>query len=267
LPETDLWVFSAACCLLIFLLTVKKNKIVPLLGSILTPVLLLSLAAIAFFSLKSTSLPAIDGSAWASFKNGIFQGYQTMDLLAAFFFSTFVINHLKDQSKDQSHAFSIFIKSSLIGATLLSIVYIILVILGASYAQEFATVPPQEMLAYVAEASLGSFAAPIVCCTMVLACITTAIVLASLFAEFLKKEIAKDKIGLPLALIITLAIAFVISTLEFSGISRILGPILDAIYPALIVMTILGIFHKLWGWRSIKLPFAIAFLAKVLLRI
>lgn len=267
LPDTGLWIFSAVCCLLIFLLTVKKNKIVPLLGSILTPVLLVSLAAIAFFSLKSTTIPVIDGSAWASFKNGIFQGYQTMDLLAAFFFSTFVISHLKDQSRDQPHTFSIFIKSSFIGAALLSIVYIVLVILGASYAQELANVPPQEMLAYVAEASLGSFAAPIVCCTMVLACITTAIVLASLFAEFLKKEIAKDKIGLPLALIITLAIAFVTSTLEFSGIARILGPILDAIYPALIVMTVLGIFHKLWGWRSIKLPFAIAFLAKVLLRI
>jgi LIVCS family branched-chain amino acid:cation transporter len=267
LPDTGLWIFSALCCGVIFLLTVKKNKIVPLLGSILTPILLISLAAIAVFSLNGAHIPTIDGAAWSSFKNGIFQGYQTMDLLAAFFFSTFVINHLKDQSKDQPHAFSIFIKSSLIGAALLSIVYVVLVILGAAYAPELASVPPQEMLAYVAKASLGSFAAPIVCCTMVLACITTAIVLASLFAEFLKKEIAKDKIGLPFALIITLAIAFVISTLEFSGIARILGPILDAIYPALIVMTVLGIFHKLWGWRSIKVPFAIAFLAKVLLRI
>lgn len=267
LPSTGLWIFSAICCGLIFLLTVKKNKIVPLLGSILTPILLLSLAAIAIFSLKTAHVPIINGSSWNSFKIGIFQGYQTMDLLAAFFFSTFVINHLKGQSKDQPNTFSIFIKSSLLGAALLSIVYIILVVLGATYAPELASIPPQEMLAYVAKASLGSFAAPVVCCTMVLACITTAIVLTSLFAEFLKKEIAKDKINFPFALIITLAIAFFTSTLEFSGIARILGPILDAIYPALIVMTVLGIFHKLWGWKSIKLPFAIAFLAKVLLRI
>lgn len=38
-------------------------------------------------------------------------------------------------------------------------------------------------------------------------------------------------------LAITLAIAFFVSTLEFSGIASFLGPILEAIYPALIILT------------------------------
>ena len=244
MPETSLWLFSAISCALIFALTIRKRSIVSLLGSILTPLLLLSLAAIGVFGLISVDLPAASASgSWTSFKEGIFQGYQTMDLLAAFFFSTFVIDHLRS-SQNGSNSLPIFFKSSLIGAGLLSLTYCVLVSLGAMYAPSLAAVPPQEMLGFIAHASLGPWAAPIVCVAIIFACLTTAIVLTSLFADFLRKEVTKDKINNPSALIATLVIAFAISTLEFSGIAKILGPILEVIYPVLIVLTVFSIFHK-----------------------
>lgn len=264
-PDAALWVFSLSSCAIIFLLTIRKNRIVPLLGSVLTPILLVALALIAIFGLTNSNIPEVStAGTWDSFKNGIFQGYQTMDLLAAFFFSAFVIKHLKEKS--DSNNLSIFLKSSLIGAGLLSAIYFILVMLGAIYAPELASIPPQEMLGFVAQAALGSWAAPIVSAAMVLACLTTAIVLTSLFANFLKEEVTKDRINNSVAIITTLAIAFFTSTLEFSGIARIIGPILEAIYPALIVLTVLGILHKLWGWSTVRVPIAIAFVAKLLLR-
>ncbi len=269
LPETPLWLFSILCCALTFFLTIRKNKIVPLLGSILTPILLLSLGAIAIFGFISAEIPAVTSNgSWDSFKNGIFQGYQTMDLLAAFFFSVFVIKHLKNHSstEDRAHSLSIFLKASMLGAGLLSFIYILLVLLGSIYAPALAHIPPQEMLGYVAQAALGSWAAPIVCCTVVLACITTAIVLTSLFSDFLRKEVTKEKINNSTAILTTLGIAFLISTLEFSGIARFLGPILEAIYPALIVLTVLSIFHKLRGWNTVRMPIAVAFLIKLLSR-
>ncbi|MBM3184167.1 MAG: hypothetical protein FJZ64_02550, partial [Chlamydiae bacterium] len=97
IPETPLWLFSIISCGVLFFLTIKKNRIVPLLGTILTPVLILFLLAIVCFAITSHPMPQsveLPSSLWASFKEGIFQGYQTMDLLAAFFFSTFVIKHL-----------------------------------------------------------------------------------------------------------------------------------------------------------------------------
>ncbi|MGB7978790.1 MAG: branched-chain amino acid transport system II carrier protein [Chlamydiales bacterium] len=267
LPDTPLWLFSMVCCALTFFLAIRKNRIVPLLGTILTPLLLLALSAIALFGLLSADLPPVSpNGSWSSFKNGIVQGYQTMDLLAAFFFSAFVIKHLKERGPTAQSSLPVFLKSSVIGAGLLSIVYVILVLLGAIYAPKLASVPPQEMLGFVANEALGSFAAPIVCCTVVLACLTTAIVLASLFAEFFKKEVMREKINSGTALIVTLAIAFGISTLEFSGIARFLGPILEAVYPALIVLTVLSIFHKLWGWSTVRMPIAIAFVLKLLSR-
>lgn len=266
-PNTSLWLFSLISCAVIFLFTIRKNRIVTILGAVLTPILLLSLAGIAYFGLTSAEMPvATDNGSWESFKNGIFQGYQTMDLLAAFFFSIFVIKHLKDRQTENANMLPVFFKSSLIGAGLLSVIYFVLVALGAVYAKDLATVPPQEMLGFVAQSSLGPMAAPIVCCAVILACLTTAIVLASLFADFLRKEVTKNKISSPVAMITTLLIAFFTSTLEFSGIAKIIGPILEVVYPALIVLTVLSIFHKLWGWSMVRFPIAVAFLAKLLFR-
>lgn len=263
-PGTPLWLFSLAACTLLFLLTIRKNRIVPMLGSILTPLLLLSLGAIAVFGLTSMpSVPAPETGGWDAFKMGIFQGYQTMDLLAAFFFSTFVINHLR-QNHCSTSSLSTFLKSSLIGAGLLSTVYLVLVVLGASYAPKLEGVPAPEMLGVIAQYALGPYAAPIVCVAVVLACITTAIVLTSLFSDFLRKEVAKEKISPMLSILTTLAIGFFISTLEFAGIMRFIGPILECIYPALIVMTLFSIAYKTLGWRAVRIPTAIALALKLL---
>ncbi len=266
IPDTTLWVFSLISCALIFLLTLRKNRIISLLGLILTPLLLVSLAAIAIFGLCKVDLPVsqLHGS-WESFKNGILQGYQTMDLLAAFFFSVFVIKHLKQKNTDASFtSLPIFLKSSLVGAGLLSSVYFALVLLGSMYAPLLASIPPQEMLGFIAKQALGSFAAPVVCIAVILACLTTAIVLTSLFSDFLKHEISRNRLPTAVTLLTTLAIAFCISTLQFSGIMAFISPILEFIYPALIVMTVVSIFHKLWGFKSVRAPTAIAVLLKLL---
>lgn len=267
-PDLPLWIFSLVSCAIIFALTVRKNRIVVLLGTVLTPILLLSLAAIAFYGLSVTDLPIAQSSgSWTSFKEGALKGYQTMDLLASFFFSVFVIRHLQaDQSSAENpkESLPIFMKASIVGATLLSSIYVVLVLLGSMYAPQLANIPPQEMLGRVAELALGAWAAPIVSATVALACLTTAIVLASLFADFLKKEISKDRLPSTIALLTTLVIAFFISTLKFSGIMAFIAPILEFTYPALIVLTVVSVCHKLFGLKIVRTPIAIAMLLKLL---
>lgn len=256
-PDASLIVFSLVACAVLFWTTINKSRVVPMLGSILTPVLLLSLVLIALFGLWFKPLPPEDARhAWLAFQEGFFQGYQTMDLLAAFFFSTVVIRHLEKKAKDTEprKLTKMFLHSALVGTTLLSVVYCALVLLGATYANELVDVPPQQMLAVVAQQAMGAWSAPIVCTFVVLACLTTGIVLATLFAEFLKHEISKNKLSDAAAMCITLAIAFVISTLDFAGIARFLTPILQALYPALIVLTAINISSKLFGVHSPRWP-------------
>jgi LIVCS family branched-chain amino acid:cation transporter len=264
-PNTPLWIFSLASCCLLFITTFKKSRIVPILGSILTPILLISLTAVAFFGIFSGTLPEASAEhGWESLKIGFFKGYQTMDLLAAFFFSTFVINHLQQKSKEESSSLPLFFKSAMLGAGLLSLVYVIFVVLGSMYAPHLQGVSGPEMLTRIAFISLGTYAAPIACTAILLACFTTAMVLTSLFSDFLRKEVSKDKIPASLSIMITLAIGFFISTLGFNGIMSFIGPILEAIYPALIVLTLTNIAHKTVGWKFIRIPTIFTFLLKFL---
>lgn len=262
-PSLTLPLFSVLFCLLTFFITTNKSKIVPVLGKWLTPFLLVSLFAIAGFGYYYSAPVQIESGDWQkAFSNGIFQGYQTMDLLAGFFFSTFVIRHLETHS-DGSSMTRQFIKSSLIGGGLLSVVYLLLVYLGSAYGTTLNGVAPQEMLGLIAQQALGSYSAPIVCTAVVLACFTTAVVLATLFAEFLENEVSQKKLSPLWAMAITLGIAFLVSTLDFAGIARFLGPILEAIYPALIVMTVLNVCTKIWGTKERRWPIALTLAAKL----
>lgn len=270
-PDASLPFTSLLLCISIYCLAVNKNKIISALGTVLTPLLLLAIAMIAFFGLKQGTIPdTISLSGWNALKNGFFQGYQTMDLLAAFFFSQFVIKHLHTKlSSDEAgrSLFKVFWKSSLIGAAILSSIYFALVMLGWIYSPILTDIPPQEMLGVIAIESLGSIAAPCVCIAVLFACLTTAIVLASLFADFLRNEVAKNKIGNKQSLLITLGIAFVVSTFDFAGIARFLGPMVEIIYPALIMLTLINIANKFLGKKSSHWPFSLTLAAKTLLAI
>lgn len=268
-PAAPLPVTSLLMCFIIFLLSINKNQIMTILGSILTPLLLVSIAGIVFFSLNSAHLTEQASlTSVNAFKNGFFKGYQTMDLIASFFFSGFVIKHLyqaNSPQKEDKNILKLFVKASLVGAVLLYSVYFLLVLLGWLYAPILSSVPPQEMFGRIALESLGEFAGPCVCAAVIFTCITTAIALTSLFGEFLKHEVMQDKIGSHAALLITLSIAYLVSNLEFSGIANFLGPILEAIYPALIILTVINIACKLFGMRSTHWPFTLTLVTKLCL--
>ncbi|MGE3954619.1 MAG: branched-chain amino acid transport system II carrier protein [Parachlamydiales bacterium] len=254
-PTLSLPLFSALFCALVFACTLRKSRIIPLLGSLLTPFLLLSIGVIVLFALKGESPPTTaEGSPLPAFVSGLVTGYQTMDLVAALFFSSFVIGLLK-RGEGRAHLFG---KSALIGAGLLAAVYVALVAIGSLYAPDLVGVAPQELLATVANQALGPVGGPIVAAAIVLACLTTAIVLAELFAQMLRVDLTKGRLPPKVAMGITLLIGLLISTLEFSGIARFLGPILEVAYPALILFTLSAIVYRLWGVRPRRWPIFLA---------
>lgn len=265
-PGLPLVPTSLGLCLLIFVLTYNKHKIVSVVGAYLTPFLLASIATISYFGYAGGAAEAKEsGEALSAFTNGFFQGYQTMDLLAAFFFSTFIISHLKgkDDSESKKYSLNLFLKSSLIGAGLLGAVYFLLVMLGSFYSSQLAGVEPKEMLGKVALLTLGPYAAPVVAAAVVLACLTTAIVLTVLFADFVRYDIAKGRIGNARSLSLTLAIGFLVSTLDFGGIASFLGPILETVYPALILLTVVNIAGYFMGFKTSHWPVTAAIALKL----
>jgi len=95
-PSLSLLAASFLSCIAVYFLTVNKNKIIPILGTILTPLLLVAIFTISIVAVVRESFPIAlshNGASWGAFKTGFFQGYNTMDLLGSFFFSTFIIEH------------------------------------------------------------------------------------------------------------------------------------------------------------------------------
>lgn len=260
LPDMPVWVFSAGACLLIYLLTFRRKNMIDILGYVLTPILLGSLAIIAVKGLLTA--PEIGPSEHPSdsmFAHGLEDGYQTMDLLGAFFFSSIVILCLKkalhpSQHSDYKKLISMSLKAGCIGMTLLAIVYVSFSYVAAANSAILSNTPQSEMISVLSHHILGPYAGIVASCAVAFACLTTAIALASVFAEFIHEDISQMKLGYRTSLAITLIITFLMSTLEFAGIIGFLSPILFMVYPALIVLSGVNMLHKLYGFKWVKLP-------------
>lgn len=250
-PSIPFWVFSLSFCALIGVLIWQRNKIVSIIGLVLTPFKLGSIALLILFGLwyGSDALPAIHSSNH-SFWLGVNQGYQTMDLIAAFFFACtiyeYLQNRLQETSKHPSSTqlFRWSLGASLVGAFLLSIVYVGFTMLGAKYAASLQTVAPEAMLVEIAKQALGYYAMPIVGFTLAISCLATATVLTTLFVDFIKDDISHGRLSRPQAIFLTLGLSFVMSLLGFKTICQVLGTVLELIYPLLVVFAIIQIVRK-----------------------
>ena len=264
-PGTTLVIFSAVACFIILFMSMDKSKLVSLLGTVLTPVLLIALAIIlgkgAFGEASQVDTAHTVSMA---FSHGLLEGYQTMDLLAAFFFGAVVVRHLRrilPAAVDEATVLKITFNACVVGATLLAVIYVGFVYLGSHYAGILGGVNVEQYLGTIATHTLGTYAGLVVCVAVILACLTTAVVLVSVFTEFFQEKIVCNKVSYVTSAVLTLVASFCVSTLKFSGIAAFIGPILEATYPGLILLTILNIAHKKYDITVVKLPVYATFVA------
>lgn len=260
--EMPLPLFSGLAALLIFFCSFQRKRLIALLGGVLTPILLLSLVALIFFGLTGpASLNPISPPSWNSFIEGLLGGYNTMDLIAAFLFATVVLPHFKKEAiGGDSSLLQKVLYSSLIAAALLLLTYV-----GLSWVSSYhgwtldGSFPPEELLGAIASKLLGPVGALIAAIAVITACLTTAMTLTSIFADYLRKDLCKEKIGSTTALALTLVTTTLFANLGFSGISTFLEPILQICYPGLIVLTLLNILHRLYRFDMVKWPVFLTF--------
>lgn len=256
LDTVSLPIFSVISCSVIWIFTFRRNNIVDALGYILTPLLLGSLAIIIIVGLiNAPQAPEAGHEIFEIFIKGLNDGYQTMDLLGAFFFSSVVLASLKKNilltNKDNTkRLLGITLRASAIGAVLLALVYIGFSYVASYHSEALSNVSSDELISIIAVHVLGSHAAIVACVAVSLACLTTAIALSAVFAEFVQKELLSNKISYGIALSGTLIITFFVSTLNFTGIAAFLTPILQVCYPGLITLCFVNIFYKLRSQQS-----------------
>ncbi len=264
-PGLSLFVFSLISALLIFVLTVRESKLLDILGYYLSPILIVSLAVVIIKTLLSGSTAGLGRLDITNlFAYGFIEGYKTMDLFAAIFFASVVLGILRKTlviktSKD-THSLELkTFRVSCVAAVLLGAAYI-----GMSYAAAFQGnvllgVPAEELLVTIAYNVMGSAFGVFASAIVALACLTTAITLAVLFAEFMRSELFNNKINYLTSLVITLIVTTYYANLGFGKIVEYAGPFLEIAYPSIIVLALVNIAYKAFNFKYVMIPVYLTF--------
>ncbi len=245
IPSVSLWEFSAIYFLIVIFLCIKQSKVIDIVGAILAPVMFI---ALMYLILKGVTSPLgeITLQAYNSsvVKEGILAGYQTMDMMAAIVFSSGVIIAIKSKGyTDKKHQFKIISLSGIVAAVALFIVYGGLTYIGATASSIYPEVAQSELLIKITDQLIGRNGVIVLGIIVGIACMTTSIGLVSSSSSFFV-EISNEKFKYTHLVILFSFISYLISTMGIDTIIQVAAPILDLIYPVLLILVFLGLFEK-----------------------
>ncbi|MBS0288598.1 MAG: branched-chain amino acid transport system II carrier protein [Proteobacteria bacterium] len=253
LPHLSLSWFSLAFCAVCFVICLRDRWIINFLGKWIGPLLLSCL--LLLFGLGIYYAPALDTTSLLpkeAFSDGFYRGYQTMDLFAAFFFSSLMFKQIQEKMGTEVDNITLIkaaLKPSIIGASLLALIYFGFAYLGAHY-HALSLGSPELILPTIATHLMGDKAAFIIGVIMIFSCLTTAVALNNIYARYLC-SLFKIPNHFHWMLLATTVVSFLVSLFDFKGIAGFLSPILDISYPSLILLTFLSLFTK--GYQKLKI--------------
>ena len=234
LPNFNPLVFSIIFFLIVIALTITKSKVVDVIGKVLTPILLVSLAILIIKGIATpigdmSQVPQIENNVFAE---GIAQGYQTMDALGAVALAALVMNSIISKGyTNRAEKRKILIKSNAVAAIFLILVYGGLCYIGATASTSLDPEIGQTLLlTTLTHLIMGYWGKVLLAIIVFFACLTTAVGLTSVAAEYYE-EVSKGRLSYKVLVVAICAISTVISTVGVSDIIKIAGPLLDIIYP------------------------------------
>jgi branched-chain amino acid:cation transporter, LIVCS family len=237
-----LWIFSLVYSALVFIVISKKLGILDILGKWITPLLLICIGAVCYQGLFQSSGEVLGvGAKDGLVIQGIAEGYNTMDLIASFFFSASVIHILYQSGGSMKQSLSLMARSSIIGMGILATVYVCLIAVSAKHAVLLESVPKDQALAYLSQTLMGSTWSILAIIAIVLACFSTSIALILAYTDYLHDEIFKQSQHPVLSVVVALAVTFVMSLFGLQGITYVTAPVLKVCYPILIGLIVWNI--------------------------
>ncbi len=234
-------IFSIIFFALVFLLTMRPSKTVNIIGKYLTPVLLVTLfVLIAKGIISPLGDIRTDINSESLFAHGLTQGYQTMDALGAVALAALVMNSIISKGyTNRAEKRKILIKSNAVAAIFLILVYGGLCYIGATASTSLDPEIGQTLLlTTLTHLIMGYWGKVLLAIIVFFACLTTAVGLTSVAAEYYE-EVSKGRLSYKVLVVAICAISTVISTVGVSDIIKVAGPLLDIIYPVAVTLIVL----------------------------
>ena len=256
-------VYTALFFLATYYLALNPSKLIDRVGKMLTPVLLAFLALMfvrAFSSPLGELIDATGSYVAAPFAQGFQDGYQTMDLLASIAIGTLVVNAVRERGvSDKKDLGRVCLASGMIALTLMSLVYGSLAYIGATSAGVLGhSANGGQLLADAVRIFFGPLGNLFLAVVIGLACLTTSCGISSGAAWFFNKQF-NNQISYQRLLLAIVLFSFVVSNFGLTQIIALAVPFLVAIYPLVIVLVVLSLFHGFIGGRTLVYRCALDF--------
>ena len=236
------YVFLACYFIIVFLFSIKANAVIERIGKILTPVLLIILAVIVvkgvFFPIGEPMAKDISNT----FRYGFYNGYQTMDTLAAIIFSSIILKAIRNgRNLTVKQEMSFLSNSSMIAVCGLSLVYGGLLYIGATSYGVLHSTGTTQLLTDIVNKLLGKEGNLALGVCVAGACLTTAIGLTATVGDYFSSLL---KTSYEKVVTATVVLSFIFAGFGVDAIVKVSAPILTFLYPVAIVLIVLNCFKK-----------------------
>ena len=249
------WAYSALFFAAAYWIALHPERLTQRLGRVLCPALL---ALILLLFAGCLFRPAAAGygtpaAAYAALPaaQGILDGYQTMDTLAGLNFGAVIALNIRARGVTESRAVEGgTIRAGFIAGGLLLVVYAMLGHAGA----ETGTVYPglatgAEVLTALAQTLFGRAGLVLVAAIFVIACFNTCVGLIACVGQYFHQLL--PRIPYPVIAAFFAVASMLVSNLGLAAIIRLSTPVLNAIYPAAIVLILLSFMPGLEKHRAV----------------
>ena len=232
-------IFSIIYFLLVFVFSFKSTSVIDTLGKYLTPILIIFICIFLLIGVNASKGPLVTNvSNLDSIKEGLNMGYQTLDLLCVSSLSMMMYTYLKKTNYKKMQRKKILVTSSIIAILCLIIVYVGLIFIGASFGKNI-NANQGALLKEISNSVLNDKGI-ILNVAVLLASFTTGVGLTSAVATNYEKL---TKLSYKTWVIIITLVSLFIANLGLEKIINIASPILNIIYPIVIILIVFSIFN------------------------
>ena len=244
-PSLSIWVFSFIFFAIVCFLTIRPSKVVDIVGNYLTPILVICILVLIVLGIVDPIGPIAEESTVVTIKEGIINGYQTMDPLGVGLIIVAIMGAVTEKgyaTKDVQGR--LLARAALLTGILLFVIYGGLTHLGSTVSSGgYEDYNQAALLVAITEELLGTWGVIMMAVIVLFACLTTAIGLTSGFAGTLEK-LTNGRCKYKTVVIVMSVFSFVVSNAGIDKIISVAAPILSVIFPCFITMSVLMFFGK-----------------------
>ena len=243
-PGVPIWVTVIVFFALVYFFACDPNSVIDKLGKYMTPILVILLAVVLIKGVISPLGQPVDTGIESAFGTAILTAYNTGDLTVGILFASVILLDLRRRGYSEGECKKGGFLAGIVCIVVLFAVYGTLTYIGAcasgTYPQDTAQT---ALLSGIIRDIMGTAGMACLGGAVALACLTTAVGIGTTAVGFFY-DFFKQKVPYKVLMLIACLIGVFMGITGVQNIVNYVTPLFLVIYPATIVMTVLGLLNK-----------------------